>query len=146
MGCPHEMRPDMSVTDIAYAILKGRGEPVHFKELITEVMRVKAISQENSGRLIAQMHTEISFDSRFIHQGGGVWGLREWQNKGNKVIRIRPETPVVKPVRSRLRFDPEEEEEDLLDEEFAGDESPGEDELTDLFDDDIEGDEEPQDE
>jgi DNA-directed RNA polymerase subunit delta len=87
VGIPHEMRPDMAVTDLAYAILKKGGKPMHFKDLISAVMEVKAMVQSNSGRLIAQMHTEINLDSRFIHLGGGEWGLREWQ-KG-KVVRMR---------------------------------------------------------
>lgn len=111
MGLPHEMRPDMSVTDLAYFILKNRGQAIHFKELITEIMRVKAISQENPGRLIAQMHTEINLDSRFLHQGSGEWGLREWQPKNAKVVKIRPE-PAAAPSRGRpgLRADEEDDE------------------------------------
>lgn len=132
MGCPHEMRPDMSVTDIAFCILKNRAKTIHFKELISEVMRVKAINQENPGRLIAQMHTEISLDSRFIHHGSGEWGLREWQNKGSKIVKIRPETPSA-PVRSRPLLRDDEEEEEAIEEEEedefeAEEEEPEEDE------------------
>lgn len=126
MGCPNGMRPDMSVTDIAFCILKNRGKSVHFKELIAEVMRVKAINQENPGRLIAQMHTEISLDSRFIHLGNGEWGLREWQPKAAKVVKIRPETPAA-PARSRTKLRADDDEDEALDEEdednYAGDES-----------------------
>lgn len=120
------MRPDMSVTDLAYYILKNRGQSTHFKELISEIMRVKAINQDNPGRLIAQMHTEINLDSRFIHQGSGEWGLREWQPKNAKVVRIRPETPSPAPAKrgAALRADEEDdldyeaEEDDELDEDL----------------------------
>jgi DNA-directed RNA polymerase subunit delta len=127
MGCPHEMRPDMSVTDIALRILKNRGKTIHFKELISEVMAVKAINQENSGRLIAQMHTEISLDSRFIHHGNGEWGLREWQNKGSKIVKIRPESPSA-PTRSRpsLRDDEEDDLGEEDEEEFVAEEEESE--------------------
>lgn len=130
MGCPHEMRPDMSVTDIAFCILKGRGKVLHFKELIAEVMRVKAINQENPGRLIAQMHTEINLDSRFIHQGNGEWGLREWQPKSAKVVKIRPESPApAKKSRALLRDDEEDEEEAFESEEEESDAEEREDEF-----------------
>lgn len=112
MGCPHEMRPDMSVTDIAFCVLKSRGKVLHFKELIAEIMRVKAINQENPGRLIAQWHTEINLDSRFIHQGNGEWGLREWQPKQAKVVKIRPESAG---AGSRSRSLRDEDDEDALD-------------------------------
>ncbi|HEY8347641.1 MAG TPA: DNA-directed RNA polymerase subunit delta [Symbiobacteriaceae bacterium] len=142
----------MSVTDIAWTILKNRGKPVHFKELIEEVMQVKAINREKSGKLIAQMHTEISLDSRFIHYGNGEWGLREWQNKGNKVIRIRPETPPAPtPPHPHLRLhedleQEEELEEDLLDSDldadlddvFDRDDTGLDDDLPDLYEDDEE--------
>lgn len=112
----------MSVTDLAYFILKNRGQSIHFKELITEIMRVKSISQENPGRLIAQMHTEINLDSRFLHQGSGEWGLREWQPRNAKVIKIRSE-PAAAPSRNRpdLRAD-EEDEEDGFEQEDEEDE------------------------
>ncbi len=112
----------MSVTDVAYAVLKNRRQPLHFKELIAEVMRIKAIGQENPGRMIAQMHTEINLDSRFVHLGGGEWGLREWQiKKQGKIVRIVDPNPRPAPVRRRRRLIDEEEEldevEDLLDED-----------------------------
>lgn len=127
MGVPSELRPDMSVTDLAFTILKNFGKPMHFKQLISEVMRVKAISQENPGRLIAQMHTEINLDSRFIHQGNGEWGLREWQPKSSKVVKIRPESTGSTGKSSRKKakadadeddfgYEGEEEEEELAEE------------------------------
>jgi DNA-directed RNA polymerase subunit delta len=119
VGCPKELRPDMSVTDIAFVILRSRGKAIHFKELIGEILQVKALNPENSGRLIAQIHTEINLDSRFVHQGGGEWGLREWTTKGGKVVKIRPEAAAA-PKRSRsalLRDDLEAEEEAFESEE-----------------------------
>lgn len=131
----------MSVTDLAFTILKNYGKPMHFKQLISEVLRVKGISQENPGRLIAQMHTEINLDSRFIHHGNGEWGLREWQPKASKVVKIRPEPSSPAPNRNRAAlqeaeedefgFDGEEEEElvedpedEFLEEEEYEDEEP----------------------
>ena len=118
MGCPSEMRPDMAVTDIALCVLKNRGKAMHFKEIFAEVMTVKGINQENPGCLIAQMLTELSIDSRFTHHGNGEWGLREWQLKGTKVVKIRPEAPAEpKRSRSRLRDDEEYDDELELEEE-----------------------------
>jgi DNA-directed RNA polymerase subunit delta len=152
MGCPHEMRPDMSVTDIAYCILKSRGKPIHFKELIQEVMQVKAMNQANSGRLIAQMHTEINLDSRFVHQGNGEWGLREWQPKQSKVVKIRPEPAAPPSGRSRTLLRDDEDEEDLFDEaeedEFESDELDDEFELDgeDEFEDELDVEDEDEEE
>lgn len=139
-----DLKPDMSVTDLAYTILKKHGKPMHFKQLISEVMQVKAIHQENPGRLIAQMHTEINLDSRFIHQGGGEWGLREWQPKSAKV-RTRPESgqdadeAVLDEDELDLVGEEEEEEEELEDEledEFGLEDEEEEDLSDDEFDED----------
>lgn len=120
MGCPEELRPDMSVTDLAYCILKNRGKPLHFKELINEILQVKALPQESPGRLAAQIHTEINLDSRFLHQGGGEWGLRDWQPKaGTKVVRIRTTTSV--PSRQRPELLPDDEFEADSDEDGSED-------------------------
>lgn len=145
MGCPDELRPDMSVTDLAYAILKRRGKATHFKELIQEILQVKPMGQESLGRLLAQIHTEINLDSRFIHLGNGEWGLRDWQPKGGtKVVRIRTGSPAV--ARRRELVPEDEFEEETEDEELTEDEEETEDE--DLFSygrDDDEADEEEED-
>jgi len=139
-----DLKPDMSVTDLAYTILKKHGKPMHFKQLISEVMQVKAIHQENPGRLIAQMHTEINLDSRFIHQGGGEWGLREWQPKSAKV-RTRPDSgqdadeAVLDEDELDLVGEEEEEDEELEDEledEFGLEDEEEEDLSDDEFDED----------
>lgn len=126
MGCPEDLRPDMSVTDLAYRILKARGAVINFKELINEVLAIKPIAGENRGKMIAQINTEINLDSRFIHQGQGVWGLRDWQPKGGtKVVRLRPAS--AQPSRTRAEL---MSEEDALggDEDFAREEGEEEEE------------------
>lgn len=114
----------MLVPEIAFCLLKNRGKAIHFKELITEIMSIKAINQPNPGRLIAQMHTEINLDSRFIHQGNGEWGLREWLPKGSKVLKIRPEATTSAPARSRTVIRAEEDDDDYdSEDEESGEES-----------------------
>lgn len=142
MGCPEGLRPDMSVTDLAYTILKGRGKPIHFKELIQEIMRVKELNQENPGRLIAQIHTEINLDSRFLHQGNGEWGLRDWLPKGgSKVVKMRPTAPAVSRRPALAPLDEDEEMDEELDEEHEDELSEeGEEEITEYDRDDLYGD------
>lgn len=112
MGVPHELRADMSVTDLAYCILKNRGKAVPFKELIDEIMRVKAMGAENRGRLAAQIHTEINLDSRFLHQGSGEWGLKDWLPRSAKVVRMRSSGTPNTPSRQRPALSREETDED----------------------------------
>lgn len=122
MGVPHELRPDMSVTDLAYSILKNRGTAVSFKELIAEIMRVKAMGAENRGRLAAQIHTEINLDSRFLHQGGGEWGLRDWLPRSAKVVRMRSSTSASGRQRSNAARDDFDEDDERFEDERDDDE------------------------
>lgn len=106
---------EMSVTDMAYSILKTRGKAMYYKELIDSILRAKSIAVENQGRVIAQIHTEINLDSRFFHKGHGEWGLRDWAPKPSP----RPAKPrsgkagASVPRSPRLLLDYDEAEDDL---------------------------------
>jgi DNA-directed RNA polymerase subunit delta len=122
MSLPSGLRPDMLVTDLAYVLLKNRGKAMHFKELIGEIITIKGLKQENAGRLVAQILTEIGMDSRFVHQGNGEWGLRDWQQKGGMRV-VKVEQPKAAARRGRRRLDEEfEAEEDIEEEETEEDE------------------------
>ncbi|MDA8212239.1 MAG: DNA-directed RNA polymerase subunit delta [Clostridia bacterium] len=69
--------PKMSVGDIAYQILKVKGEPLYFRDLIGQVLSVKPINGRDLGHQMALVHTELNLDNRFIHIGSGMWSLRE---------------------------------------------------------------------
>ncbi len=67
-----------SETDIAYYILSKKGEPIYYKDLVTEVIKKKAKPVQSLSRAIAEVYTQINMDSRFHHMGGSMWGLTEW--------------------------------------------------------------------
>jgi DNA-directed RNA polymerase subunit delta len=66
----------MSEVDVAYHILKQAGQPVYFRELIEEVLRIKPVGSENWSRTAAAIYTQLNLDTRFSYQGKGKWGLR----------------------------------------------------------------------
>lgn len=70
--------PHMSVADLAHAILKSKGVPLFFRDLIEQIMAIKPIPGKDKERIMAGIHTDLNLDGRFIHVGQGVWGLREW--------------------------------------------------------------------
>lgn len=118
------LRPDLSVTDIAYQILKDRREPIKFRELVERVAMAKGSKPgADMAKVMARIHTEISLDNRFLSQAKGMCGLREWIQKppSYKVLEV-PTGERPKPG-ERLRkelitidedFNPEEE---IVDEE-----------------------------
>lgn len=116
MGGPASIRPRRaSAADLAYDALKQHGEAMHYKDLIQVILASNEFAAEDVGRLKAQIHTEINLDSRFDHQGGGQWALREWSYRGGKVITIKTDRPAARPP-SRTRL--------VLEDEFgAGDAS-----------------------
>ncbi len=80
-----------SMTDIAYRILRERREPMKYKDLVHEVLSQRGLLPgQSSSRIMAKAHTEISMDSRFHNQGGGLCGLREWLKKPSsyQVVRL----------------------------------------------------------
>ena len=67
-----------SETDVAYYILSKNGEPIYYKDLVTEVIKKKAKPVQSLSRAIAEVYTQINMDSRFHHVGKSMWGLTEW--------------------------------------------------------------------
>lgn len=65
-------------TDVAYFILSGAGEPIHYKELVLDVIRKKRKPVQSLSNTISEVYTLINMDSRFQHMGKGMWGLTEW--------------------------------------------------------------------
>ena len=65
-------------TDVAYYILSKKGEPIYYKDLVTEVIKKKAKPVQSFSRAIAEVYTQINMDSRFHHVGKSMWGLTEW--------------------------------------------------------------------
>ena len=63
--------------DIAYEVLKAQGNPMHYHNLIEEVLRRLGISQE--AIRIAAALTQINLDTRFTFLGRGEWGLKVWE-------------------------------------------------------------------
>lgn len=85
-----DLRQDLSVADIAYRILKDRREPIKYKELVEQVLEHKGLRPgQNPAKTKARIHTEINIDSRFVNQGSGLCGLREWTVKPQyKVLEV----------------------------------------------------------
>ena len=63
--------------DIAYEVLKAHGDPMHYHNLIEEVLLRLGISQE--AIRIAAALTQINLDTRFTFHGRGQWGLKVWE-------------------------------------------------------------------
>ncbi|MGL5511697.1 MAG: DNA-directed RNA polymerase subunit delta [Sporomusa sp.] len=64
--------------NLAYQILKAAGHPLYYRELIDKVVAAKGSTVQPPAYLIAEIHTQINLDNRFVHTGKSTWGLTEW--------------------------------------------------------------------
>ena len=68
----------MAEMDIAHHILMQKKMPMHYKELITEVIETKHKPVQSLAMAISEIYTMLNMDSRFHYEGEGKWGLTEW--------------------------------------------------------------------
>ena len=68
----------MAEMDIAHHILTQKKMPMHYKELITEVIETKHKPVQSLAMAISEIYTMMNMDSRFHYEGEGKWGLTEW--------------------------------------------------------------------
>lgn len=124
--------------DYVYRMLKEKGQPIHYSEILDEVY-AKFFSHEGDAiRAKARFYTWMNLDPRFAGMGKGYWGLRQWAPaKGSrrlpllsllhKTVEYDDSSPKTLRKVGEDEFYPEEEfipeEEPLLDaDEFPGEE------------------------
>lgn len=66
------------MVDLAYDLLKSKGEPMIYRDIMDEIAKMKGFTEEEINQYIAQLYTEVNIDGRFICVGRSLWGLREW--------------------------------------------------------------------
>lgn len=77
---------------LAYQILKTAGHPLYYRELIDRVVAAKGGTTRPSANLIAEIHTRINLDSRFVHTGKSMWGLNEWSPQRSNLREVEEST------------------------------------------------------
>lgn len=85
MSRAYKLTKVMTISDMAYKILKERKESMHYKELFKEISEVKQIKNSSS------VQSCIYSEDKFIRMGDGYWGLKEWLLNGlSFVYSIKP--------------------------------------------------------
>ncbi len=72
------MTNQISEVELAFQILSQAGQAMYFKDLIKQVLEMKGRQIHSLAHAMAEVHTQINMDSRFVHMGKGMWGLAEW--------------------------------------------------------------------
>lgn len=74
----HDKTYQQSEVDLAYKILHDAGKAMYFRDLIEKVLEAKGDPVHSPAHTMAEIHTQINMDSRFVHTGKNNWGLSEW--------------------------------------------------------------------
>lgn len=69
---------ELSMIEVAHAILEERGEVMNFNDLLVAVQDYLELSDEQLERRMSVFYTEINIDGSFISLGDNRWGLRSW--------------------------------------------------------------------
>lgn len=110
---------EMPMVDLAFELLKAVNTPFYFRDLMTEIAKIRSLSQEEINQVIAQVYTEINIDGRFACVGSNMWGLKRWYPVE------RSEDPVGSAKRPRIINDEDDDDDLYADDEeetFAADE------------------------
>ncbi len=65
-----------SMVDIAYSVLKEKGEIIKFSDLFNEVALRLELTEEQKSDYISNFYTCLSLDGRFVNLGDNEWDLR----------------------------------------------------------------------
>ncbi|GAB6093454.1 DNA-directed RNA polymerase subunit delta [Furfurilactobacillus curtus] len=71
-------KKELSMIEVAHAILSQHGEAMGFADLTNEVQTYLGASDEEVRARLAQFYTDLNVDGSFISLGDNTWGLRTW--------------------------------------------------------------------
>ena len=71
-------KSELSMIEVAHAILAHHGEAMAFVDLTNEVQQYLGKSDEEIRERLAQFYTDLNVDGSFISLGDNTWGLRAW--------------------------------------------------------------------
>ena len=71
-------KSELSMVEVAHAILAHHGEVMAFVDLTNEIQQYLGKSDEEIRERLAQFYTDLNIDGSFISLGDNTWGLRAW--------------------------------------------------------------------
>ncbi|CAM2836567.1 DNA-directed RNA polymerase subunit delta [Fructilactobacillus fructivorans] len=71
-------KSELSMVEVAHAILADAGKTMSFVDLTNEVQKYLGDSNQVIRDRLPQFYTDLNVDGSFISLGNNVWGLRTW--------------------------------------------------------------------
>lgn len=69
---------ELSMIEVAYAILDQKGEVLDFETLLKEIKDYLGFTAEKIKKNTSQFYTDLNINGSFISLGENRWGLRSW--------------------------------------------------------------------
>lgn len=134
-----ENKSDLSMIEVAHAILENKGAAMAFADIVNEIQQYLDKTDQEIREHLPQFYTDLNDDGDFISLGENVWGLRTWYPYDSVDEEVNhPEdaedvkTPKIKRVNAFLDDDEDDDDEDVIDYD---------DDSSDVLDDDSDDDE-----
>lgn len=71
-------RSELSMIEVAHAILEQHGEVMAFSDLVNELQNYLEKEDKDIREQLPQFYTDLNIDGSFISLGDNYWGLRSW--------------------------------------------------------------------
>lgn len=71
-------KSELSMVEVAHAILNEHGKAMSFVDLTNEIQQYLGKSDEEIRERLSQFYTDLNIDGSFISLGDNTWGLRSW--------------------------------------------------------------------
>lgn len=120
-----ENKSDLSMIEVAQAILENKGAAMAFADIVNEIQQYLDKTDQEIREHLPQFYTDLNDDGDFISLGENVWGLRTWYPYDSVDEEVNhPEdaedvkTPKIKRVNAFLDDD---EDEDVIDYDDSSD-------------------------
>jgi len=142
---------ELSMVEVAHAILEAKNEVLDFNQLLVEIQEYMELSDEALEARMARFFTDLNIDGSFISLGDNRWGLRDWypiDSIDEEIATSMEDEEVKKPRKKRKKVNAFGTEDDLIDyndddpedEELLDDEDLDSDDLDDDMDVDLDDD------
>lgn len=117
-----ENKSDLSMIEVAQAILENKGAAMAFADIVNEIQQYLDKTDQEIREHLPQFYTDLNDDGDFISLGENVWGLRTWYPYDSVDEEVNhPEdaedvkTPKIKRVNAFLDDDEDDDDEDVID-------------------------------
>ena len=129
---------ELSMVEVAHAILEIKQEVMDFNQLLVEVQSYMELSDEQLEARMARFYTDLNIDGSFISLGENRWGLRSWypiDSIDEEIVSSMDDEDLKKRRKKRKKVNAFGTEEDLID--YNDDDPEDEDGLLEDEDDDV---------